>query len=99
MPNPSRFDPHVHGTRTDSHGDPSGVANLPAEEPYALMRARTGLREPWRATARATRPDARKAPDFVDRGEVAHQSAGPLDQLLPDVRFASHPSARRKTAA
>src|SRR5262249_19052067 len=52
---------HVHGTRTESHGDPSGVANLSAEEPYALMRARTGLREPWRATARATRPDARKA--------------------------------------
>ena len=51
---------HVHGTRTDSHGDPSGVANLPAEGPYARMRARTGLREPWRATARATRPEARE---------------------------------------
>ena len=29
--------PHVHGTRTNSHGDPSGVANLLAEEPYALI--------------------------------------------------------------
>ena len=29
--------PHVHRTRTDSHGDPSGMANLSAEEPYALM--------------------------------------------------------------
>ena len=29
--------PHVHGTRTDSRGDPSGMANLSAEEPYALM--------------------------------------------------------------
>ena len=38
--------PHVHGTRTDSHGDPSGAANLSAEEPYALMRARTGPWEP-----------------------------------------------------
>ena len=38
--------PHVHGTRMDSHGDPSGVANRSAEEPYALMRARTGLWEP-----------------------------------------------------
>ena len=28
---------HVHGTRTDRHGDPSGVANLPTEEPYALI--------------------------------------------------------------
>jgi hypothetical protein len=58
---PIEVHPHVHGTRTDSHGDPSGVANLSAEEPYALMRARTGLREPWRATARATRPEARNA--------------------------------------
>jgi hypothetical protein len=29
--------PHVHGTRTESHGDPSGAANLSADEPYALM--------------------------------------------------------------
>jgi hypothetical protein len=35
------------------------MANLSAEEPYALMRARTGLWEPWRVTARATRSDAR----------------------------------------
>jgi hypothetical protein len=34
---------HVHRTRPNSHGDPSGVANLSAEEPYALMRARTDL--------------------------------------------------------
>ena len=32
------------------------MANLSVEEPYALMRARTGLWEPWRVTARATRP-------------------------------------------
>ena len=49
--------PHVHWTRTDSHGDPSGAANLLVEEPYALMRARTDLREPWRVIARATRPN------------------------------------------
>jgi len=54
-------------------------------------------RRPFDASVDHT--EARKAPDFVHRGEVAHQSAGPLDQLLPDVRFASHPSARRKTAA
>src|SRR5262249_53994913 len=54
--------PHVHGTRTESHGDPSGLAKRSAEEPYARMRARTGLREPWRATARATRPEARNCP-------------------------------------
>jgi len=29
--------PQVHGTRTESHGDPSGMANRSAEEPYALM--------------------------------------------------------------
>ena len=52
---------HVHGTRANSYGDPSGMANLSAEEPYALMRARTGLWEPWRATAWATRPEARSA--------------------------------------
>ena len=34
------------------------MANLSVEEPYALMRARTGLWEPWRVTARATRPCA-----------------------------------------
>ena len=28
---------HVHGTRTTNYGDPLGVANLSAEEPYALM--------------------------------------------------------------
>jgi len=36
--------PHVHGTQTDSHGDPSGMANLSADEPDALMRARPDLR-------------------------------------------------------
>ena len=50
--------PHVHGTRPRSYGDPSGMANLSAEEPDALMRARPGLWEPWRATARATQPEA-----------------------------------------
>src|SRR5688500_7554957 len=33
------------------------MANLPAEEPDALMHARPDLWEPWRATARATRSD------------------------------------------
>ena len=28
--------PHVHGTRTSSYGDPTGMANLSAEEPDAL---------------------------------------------------------------
>ncbi len=37
---------HVPVTRSDSHGDPSWTANLLVEEPYALMRARTGLWEP-----------------------------------------------------
>ena len=32
------------------------AANLLVEEPYALMRARTDLWEPWRVIARATRP-------------------------------------------
>ena len=36
---------HVHSTRATSYGDPSGVANLSAEEPDALMRARPGLWE------------------------------------------------------
>ena len=37
------------------------VANLLVEEPYALMRARTDLWEPWRVIARATRPELIKA--------------------------------------
>jgi hypothetical protein len=32
------------------------MANLPAEEPDALMHARPGPWEPWRVTARATQP-------------------------------------------
>jgi hypothetical protein len=53
--------PHpVHGTRWDSHGDPSGRANLSAEEPDALMHARPGPWEPWRLPARATQPAGRK---------------------------------------
>jgi hypothetical protein len=38
-------------------------------------------------------------PDAVHRGEVAYQGAGPLDELMPGVRFASYPSARRKISA
>ena len=49
----------VHGTRSDSHADPCGMAKLSAEEPDALMHARPGPWEPWRGTARATQPDAR----------------------------------------
>ena len=36
------------------------MAKLLVEEPDALMRARPDLWEPWRATARATRPEAAK---------------------------------------
>jgi hypothetical protein len=28
---------HVHGTRANRYGDPSGMANLSAEEPYTLI--------------------------------------------------------------
>ena len=37
---------HVTVTRSDSLVDHSWMANLSVEEPYALMRARTGLWEP-----------------------------------------------------
>ena len=37
------------------------MAKLLAEEPDALMHARPDLWEPWRATAKATRPSARNA--------------------------------------
>ena len=33
------------------------MANLSVEEPDALVCARPGLWEPWRVTARATRPN------------------------------------------
>ena len=36
------------------------MAKLLAEEPDALMHARPDLWEPWRATAKATRPDRTK---------------------------------------
>jgi hypothetical protein len=36
------------------------MAKLSAEEPDALMHARPGPWEPWRVTARATQPAARK---------------------------------------
>ena len=49
---------HVTVTRSNNCGDsPLGeMAKLSVEEPYALMRARTDLWEPWWVTARATRP-------------------------------------------
>jgi hypothetical protein len=50
--------PHVHVTWSNSHVDRSRTVNLSAEEPDALVRARPGLWEPWRVTARATRPGA-----------------------------------------
>jgi hypothetical protein len=37
---------HVTVTRLDSFGDLFGMANLSIDEPYALMRTRTGLGEP-----------------------------------------------------
>ncbi len=54
---PIEVHPHVHGTQTDSHADPSGMTKLSAEEPDALMHARPGPWEPWRVTARATQPN------------------------------------------
>jgi hypothetical protein len=38
---------HVNVTRLDSFEDLLWMANLSVEEPYALMRARTDLWEPW----------------------------------------------------
>jgi hypothetical protein len=40
------------------------MAKLLAEEPDALMRARPGLWEPWRVTAKATRPERTKKKPF-----------------------------------
>src|SRR5262245_28150957 len=56
------------------------MANLSVEEPDALMRARPGLREPWRVTARATQPDARNTLDlspFPDWSAVENRSVLP----------------------
>jgi hypothetical protein len=50
----------VHATCSDSLGGPSGMAKLSADEPDTLMHARPGPWEPWRVTARATQPGARK---------------------------------------
>ena len=47
MPNTSRFDQHVHVTRSDSYGDHRGWRTCRFEEPDALMRARPDLWEPW----------------------------------------------------
>src|SRR5262249_13326758 len=54
---PIEVPPQVHGTGTESHGDPSGRANRSAEEPDAGMRARPGRWERWGATPSATRPN------------------------------------------
>jgi len=47
---------------------------LSAEEPDALMRARPGLWEPWRVTARATRPEANRQTMAVtvERPSIIH---------------------------
>ena len=58
------------------------MANLSVEEPYALMRARTGLWEPWRVTARATRPEASNACTFGAGGAVPSQAPGPGRLLI-----------------
>jgi len=52
---------HVPVTRSDRLVDHSWMANLSLEEPDALMRARPGLWEPWRVTARATQPGVSNA--------------------------------------
>ena len=49
------------------------MAKLLVEEPDALMRARPDLWEPWRVTARATRPAA--AERWTVRAEVIITSA------------------------
>jgi hypothetical protein len=58
---------HVTETRSDNLGGPLRMANLSVEEPDALMCARPGLWEPWRVTARATRPDASKCRRILHR--------------------------------
>jgi hypothetical protein len=50
------------------------MAKLLAEEPDALLRARPGLWEPWRVTAKATRPERTKKKPF--RPAVCATSAG-----------------------
>src|SRR6516162_9752414 len=48
------------------------AANLLVEEPYALMRARTDLWEPWRVIARATRPMSFSL-DAAQRQQIEHR--------------------------
>jgi hypothetical protein len=64
----------VHRKRSDSLGDPSGVAKLSAEEPDALMHARPGPWEPWRVTARATQPGVRNAECQIALGVSARRA-------------------------
>jgi hypothetical protein len=42
---------------------------------------------------------ARCVAEIVNPSRLPSLPPGQLDELLPDVWFASHPSARRKTAA
>src|SRR5215469_1079518 len=84
MLNTSRFIRMSTGLGRIATGTLRGRANLSAEEPYALMRARTGLREPWWATARATRPEARKGVS----------GSGPIDDGWPLVTRRSAGYAR-----
>lgn len=70
---------HVNVSRSDSPGDHPWMANLSVEEPDALMRARPDLWEPWRVTARATRPDAGKRiwPTSIGVSDLRAQAVSP----------------------
>ena len=52
------------------------MAKLLAEEPDALMHARPDLWEPWRATAKATRPAAASVFHFDADSEDAVRAGG-----------------------
>ena len=78
--------PHVHVTWSNSHGDHSWMVNLSAEEPDALMRARPGLWEPWRATARATRPGSTSGCVQCPRGHHLAIAVQLAERKLRDYR-------------
>jgi hypothetical protein len=71
------------------------MVKLSVEEPYALMRARTDLWEPWWVTARATRPYASYAIVFFISGRAKSHivrskflfSRGPSQQHTPIATF------------
>ena len=64
------------------------MANLSVEEPDALVCARPGLWEPWRVTARATRPDVTLAPVLsgLAGGEAEGQERCTRSISVPSLR-------------